>query len=116
MEFIAQLVRLGEIWSETNGRSLARLSTIVANNGQLFTQISKPGATCTVATYAKFLSFFRDGANWPDGRIPHAATELLDNFANIATEQETDSLAPEVTSAGNSAENSPCAVVGRGAL
>ncbi len=85
MRITEQLLRLGEIWSQTDGRSLARLSTIVVNDGAFFERIANPDKGCSSRTIETFLSFFRDGASWPDGRIPQEAVDVLDNFANIAT-------------------------------
>lgn len=82
---IDQLVQLSTIWSETNDRSLARLATIVANEGGLFNRLAR-GGRLTTETFELFLSFFRDGDNWKGGHIPAAAVDLLDNFENIATE------------------------------
>lgn len=105
MQFIDQLVRLAEVWSATDGRSLARLSTIVADNGRFFGQLNRPGSTCTVATFEKFLSFFRDPANWPGGDIPGDAADLLGNFANIATgEAGTSGKSDDFTGAVEAAE------------
>lgn len=84
MRFIDQLIQLADIWCAANSRSRSRLSTIVVNSGRFFSLIERPGATCTIAIFEKFLCFFRDGANWPDGRIPEPACELLDNFSTIA--------------------------------
>ncbi len=84
MRMIDQLVHLATIWADANSRSRSRLATLVVNDGKFFDKIEMQGAGCTVATFEKFLLFFRDGANWPDGRIPEAACDLLDNFSNIA--------------------------------
>lgn len=85
MHIIGQLVRLADIWATESGRSLARLATIVVNRGHFFEALAK-GGDCGTETFEKFLHFFRDGANWPDGRIPQNAVVLLDNFASIAVE------------------------------
>lgn len=81
---IDQLVHLATIWADANSRSRSRLATLVVNDGKFFDKVEMQGAGCTVATFEKFLLFFRDGANWPEGRIPEAACDLLDNFSNIA--------------------------------
>ena len=80
-----QLLRLGTIWSEVSERSLATLGSKVANESGLFARLAD-GKDCNTGTIEKFLSFFRDGANWPAGRVPQDACDLLDNFENIAVE------------------------------
>lgn len=85
MRIVDQLVRLAGIWSVENDRSVSRLATIVADDGKFFTRI-EAGGRLTTETFEKFLTFFRDGANWPAGRIPAEAADLLDNFENIAVE------------------------------
>ncbi len=84
MTFIDHLLTIAEIWCRATGRSLSALGNAVANDGKFFGRLER-GTYPTVATFEKFLSFFRDGANWPDGRIPQPAGDLLDNFSNIAT-------------------------------
>lgn len=79
-----QLIRLATIWATVSSRSVARLATIVVADGKFFDRIGARGKDLQTETFEKFLSFFRDGANWPDGRIPQTAVDLLDNFANIA--------------------------------
>lgn len=85
MRMKEQLLRMADLWSQADGRSIARLATIVVRDGKFFDRIGRVGKDLQTETFEKFLSFFRDGANWPDGRIPQAACDLLDNFANIAT-------------------------------
>ncbi len=82
---IEQLVQLAAIWSRANDRSLSRLATIVLNRGHFFESLDR-GGDCGTETFEKFLLFFRDGANWPDQRVPQDAADLLDNFENIAVE------------------------------
>lgn len=115
---IDQLLGLAEIWCRAADRSRARLSTVVINDGKFFDKIELRGAGCTVATFEKFLSFFRDGANWPEGRIPLAACDLLDNFSNIATEAEnspgksSDLAAASPVPTGDARPNSASAAAG----
>lgn len=85
MRIIDQLVALADIWSRSNKRSKARLSTIVVNDGNFFKRIEVSG-NCNLVTFEKFLNFFRDGKNWKDNVIPSDAAELLAMLENIATE------------------------------
>ena len=99
MNIKLQLIQLGRIWTEANGRSLSRLATIVINRGHFFVSLESDGKL-TTDTFEKFLRFFRDGANWPDGCIPQGAADLLDNFANIAVEAaastgQADEMSPD---------------------
>lgn len=94
---IEHLRRLGEIWSGASGLSLARLGTVVVNRGHFFAGL-EGGKDCGTETFEKFLLFFRDGANWPDERVPQEAADLLDNFENIAVETAASTgKAAEVT-------------------
>lgn len=83
MRIADQLCDLADIWSASTGRSAARLATIVLNRGHFFDALRR-GGDCGTDTFTKFLHFFRDAANWPDGVVPPDAAALLDNFENIA--------------------------------
>lgn len=76
MDLIEKLVGSAEHWARANERSLARLATIVVNDGKLFERIAS-GGSCTVATYEKIMGHLRDPANWAEG-IPSEAAHLLD--------------------------------------
>ena len=85
MRINEQVERLADIWAEASGRSKSRLATIVVNRGHFFESM-RGKATYSIEAFEKFLSFFRNGDNWPEGHIPEQAVQLLDNFENIATE------------------------------
>lgn len=105
MTLMDRLTRLAELWSEATGRSQSRLATIVVNDGKLFQRVAA-GTTITVSTFERFLRFFRDAANWPDGAIPPSAADFLDEMEAIATAPietagKSDNLtAPETSGAG----------------
>lgn len=80
-----QIHRIATVWAERSNRSLATLGTRLTNDSRFFDKMAA-GGTCTTKTFEKFLTFFRDAANWPDNVIPQAAADLLDNFENIASE------------------------------
>ena len=82
MTLIDYLTRLARLWSEATGTSQARLATRVANDGKLFQRIAG-GAAVTTPTFERFLLFFRDPGNWPDGRIPAQAEKTLLALASI---------------------------------
>lgn len=84
MTLTEHLNRLAEIWSQATGRSQARLATIVVNDGKLFHRVAA-GAGVTSTTFERFLSFFRDATNWPDGCIPPEAGDCLEGLEAIAT-------------------------------
>ncbi|WP_298808391.1 hypothetical protein [uncultured Sphingomonas sp.] len=65
----------GEV-SRHGGKSLARVATIVVNNGAFFTRL-REGKTFTVANLERFASWFRQSANWPLDTIPHDAASAL---------------------------------------
>jgi hypothetical protein len=73
---MAHLRDLASEWATANGRSLARLATLVANDGKLFDRLAT-GAGCTIATYERFMRFFADPANWPgDAHSPAVEQKL----------------------------------------
>lgn len=61
------------------GRSLARVATIVVNNGAFFTRL-RDGKPFLVHNLERFASWFRDPANWPNQSIPHAAAAALNSI------------------------------------
>lgn len=83
MTLIDRLLRLSALWAAASDRSTARLATIVANDGKILDRL-EGGATCTVATYERFLGFFRESTNWPGDQIPAEAQELLGEMEAIA--------------------------------
>jgi len=78
------LLKIADIWTATNDRSLSRLSTIAVNDGKFFASL-KRGSSCTVTRFETVLSFFRNGENWKDNCIPDSAGLLLDELDNIST-------------------------------
>lgn len=93
MMLIPRLVAVAEIWASTHDRSLARLATIVVNDGKLFERISG-GGSCTVATYERLMAHLRDPSNWA-APIPYAAARLL----HVDTDA-TDLVSPSCGNAG----------------
>jgi hypothetical protein len=79
------LVELAQLWCAARELSEARLGIIVTNDSRLIGRL-RAGGSCSLATFEKFLSFFRSGENWPDGCIPDEAGDILNNFENIATD------------------------------
>lgn len=75
MTLIEELVAAARIWAAESNRSLARLATVVVNDGKLFERITA-GGTCTVTTYERLLAHLRDTSNWPSA-IPCEALRLL---------------------------------------
>lgn len=87
MTLLERLQRLGRLWADSQGRELSTLGTLVAKDGKFFARL-EAGKSCTVATFERFLAFFREAGNWPEEEIPHAAAELLDDVAAIAAGPE----------------------------
>lgn len=79
------LIKLGEIWCAASGLEETTLGGRLANDGKLFGRLRAGGGVNT-KRFQDFLQYFRDGANWPDGRVPQEAADLLDNFGNIAVD------------------------------
>lgn len=93
MTLIERLQKLAALWAAAQQRSLSRLATIVVNDGKLFDRL-QGGASCTVATYERFLRFFREAGNWPEDTIPADAADLLDEIEIIATGPEPSTGKP----------------------
>ncbi len=91
MDLIEKLVGSAEHWSRANERSLARLATIVVNDGKLFDRITS-GGSCTVATYEKIMSHLRDPANWAVP-IPAEAAHMLDIVVTSEGHDDADTTA-----------------------
>lgn len=83
MTLIERLVQAAELWARENQRSLARLATIVVNDGKLFDRIAG-GGSCTVATYERLMDHLRDPTSW-SGPIPCEALQLLNLSAPVAS-------------------------------
>ena len=83
MTLIDRLCRLAELWAAAQGRELSTLGTLVAKDGKFFARLGE-GKTCTVALFERFLTFFREPANWPEDAIPADAAAVLDEVEMIA--------------------------------
>lgn len=90
MTLIERLVKLADLWAAAQGRSVSRLSTIVANDGKAIDRLRDGSKTCTVAMFERFLAFFREPGNWPEGGIPAEAAAILDEVEAIATAGAAD--------------------------
>ncbi|KQO52683.1 hypothetical protein [Sphingomonas sp. Leaf257] len=102
MDLIGTLVRSAEIWARENERSLARLATIVVNDGKLFDRIAA-GGSCTVATYERLMAHLRDAANWTCPIPADAACLLGLTVQNIeAVHNDDDTVVPAFPSSNSS--------------
>lgn len=62
----SQLIVAATTYSEVTGLSLARISTVVMNNGKFFKLLLENNSKdCTTGTYEKFMAYF--AAHWPEG-------------------------------------------------
>ena len=77
MTLLERLKQVSDAWAAANDRSLARLATIVVNDGSFFTRLASDKPNATTATLIKFAQFFADPANWPDGHIPSEAVSFV---------------------------------------
>lgn len=98
MQLIDRLVSLAELWIASRGLSLSRLGFLVVRDGSFFERLAG-GRSCTIATFEKFLAYFRDPAHWPDAVIPADALSLLDDLPPHAA---SDSADHDVLSSGKS--------------
>ena len=72
-----RLIAVSDLWAKANGRSTARLATIVANDGKMIERL-RGGAGCTVVVAERFFEFFRDPTKWRGGSVPNGVGDLLD--------------------------------------
>lgn len=61
------------------GKSLARVATIVVNNGTFFERL-RAGKAFYVHNLERFATWFRDPVNWPGGTIPKEAASALESM------------------------------------
>lgn len=70
MDYRSRLTTLADRYARATNRSLARVSTLVRNDGKFFDRL-KDGRGCTVDTYESSLQWFSDhwpaGEPWPKG-------------------------------------------------
>lgn len=62
MDYRHELILLAETYAAATKRSVARISTLVRNDGKFFDKL-KGGAGCTMDTYQSSLRWFSQ--NWP---------------------------------------------------
>lgn len=62
MDLRLTLLTVARTYSEASGRSLARVATLIHNQGALFKKL-EAGGSCTIATFDKAMRWF--SANWP---------------------------------------------------
>jgi hypothetical protein len=72
-----RLRRLADQWCASHDRSLARLSTLVMNDGGFFERLRNPKAGVTDGTLEKFARFFANAEHWPVGDVPQEAIDFL---------------------------------------
>lgn len=61
------------------GRSLARVSTIVLNQGGFFHRL-RSGKTCTLDSFEMLVRWFAEPENWPNKCIPESIELRLRSF------------------------------------
>lgn len=87
---IRRLEQAAGQWARANDRSLARLATLVINDGKFFARLAaRDGADTTTTTLGRFALFLIDPANWPDGKVGRAAWDLAEVTGIIVREQRT---------------------------
>lgn len=73
------LLTVARAYSAATGRSLARVATLIHDQGALFKKL-EAGGNCTIDTYDKAMRWFAANwptdAAWPDGISRPAAPEL----------------------------------------
>jgi hypothetical protein len=97
VQLIDRLLTLADLWTVSRGLSLSRLGTLVLRDGSFFDRVAG-GASCTIATFEKFLAHFRNPQNWAEGFIPDDARALLDDLPPHAAPDTAEAAA---VSSGN---------------
>lgn len=77
MTLVERLEECANVWARLSGRSLARLATIVMNDGKFFARLGQPNATTSAATLERFARYLGDSSNWPDGTVPSEVIAFL---------------------------------------
>lgn len=77
MKLKTRLRRLADQWCASHDRSLARLSTLVMNDGGFFERLRNPKAGVTDGTLEKFARFFANAEHWPGDDVPQEAIDFL---------------------------------------
>ena len=57
------------LWTAANSATLARLGTLVVNDGGFFSRVGA-GTSTTTKTLERFARFLIDAANWPGAEVP----------------------------------------------
>lgn len=72
------LLTVARAYSAATGRSLARVATLIHDQGALFKKL-EAGGSCTIDTYDKAMQWFSDhwpaGLAWPEGIFRPAPSE-----------------------------------------
>lgn len=70
------LIALANSWCVAHGRQLSSLGTLVVKDSKFFARLAGAGGL-TVATFERFMAFFRDEESWPLGVLPADTAEIL---------------------------------------
>lgn len=98
MNLTDHLNACAELWAEASGKSVARLSTIVVNDGKFFARLGTGKLGIHTATLEKFADFFADAGAWDEGRIPAEVGEFIHRVAGITPDAalSPDGEAPDI--------------------
>lgn len=73
-----QLLAVANAYSQASGRSLARVATLIHDQGALFKKL-EAGGSCTIDTFDKAMRWFSDhwpeNESWPQGIARPADTK-----------------------------------------
>jgi hypothetical protein len=70
------LIALANAWCAAHGRQLSSLGTLVVKDAKFFDRLLSGGGL-TVATFERFIGFFREPASWPSDAVPDDAAAIL---------------------------------------
>ena len=86
------LIAIAEAWCAAHGRQLSGLGSMVVRDSKFFARIAA-GAGLNVATFERFVGFFRDSTSWPAELIPDDVAAILKALPPHEAEAEQIELA-----------------------
>ena len=95
-----RLALCAALWTAANSATLARLGTLVVNDGGFFTRVGT-GTSTTTKTLERFARFLIEPGNWPAGDVP----QEICLFAHVVgVSAAIDTASPDIAAESIGAE------------